>query len=521
MVCTSALGSSADIIEMGILLWSEFEFGDALYPVDKEFLDNVQAEVEYQVRRVNHHPSLALWAGGNELENLELAQIRDSVPALFPKYQSEYETLFLDIIGVTVFENTRSISYTPSSTSNGWTELDFSKKQPIKQRYYNVSAGEIHGDTDYYNYDYSVAFQYDLYPRGRFSNEFGFHSMPSTQTWRQAVEPADLRLDSPVVMLRNHHPAPGGLNSSNLDVAQQGMDQMTGAAKQWYPTPNKQDPVANFTSWCLATQIFQADYYGSQIKYYRRGSGGPERQLGSLYWQLEDIWQAPTWAGIEYDGRWKVLHYVAKNMYKHVIISPFQIWEPSALQVYVTSDLWSGVSGEAKFQWFDWKGNKLDDVKFPSTIPVTVGAINSTKILDSNLTDVLSAHKYSDVLLRMSISANGTLPNSNDNKTHTFTHTSWFHPIQLVNAALVDPGLTIKYLADKHKFVVEATKGVAAWVWLDYPAGTLVHFEDNGFWLAKGEPREIGYSVDADMDTTRGKWIDGVTVSSLWDMTTP
>lgn len=43
---------------------SEFEFGDALYPVDQEFLGNVAAEATYNVRRVNHHPSLALWAGG-------------------------------------------------------------------------------------------------------------------------------------------------------------------------------------------------------------------------------------------------------------------------------------------------------------------------------------------------------------------------------------------------------------------------------------------------------------------------
>lgn len=41
--------------ELGILLWSEFQFGDALYPVDREFLDNVREEANYQVRRVNHH----------------------------------------------------------------------------------------------------------------------------------------------------------------------------------------------------------------------------------------------------------------------------------------------------------------------------------------------------------------------------------------------------------------------------------------------------------------------------------
>ena len=48
----------------GVLMWSEFEFGDALYPVDQDFIDNVVAEATYNVRRANHHPSLALWAGG-------------------------------------------------------------------------------------------------------------------------------------------------------------------------------------------------------------------------------------------------------------------------------------------------------------------------------------------------------------------------------------------------------------------------------------------------------------------------
>jgi beta-mannosidase len=362
-----------------------------------------------------------------------------------------------------------------------------------------------------------MAFAYDNYPKGRFSNEFGFHSMPSIQTWRQAVDPADLRMDSHVVMLRNHHPPAGGLGR-NLDNSATGMNQMIDAAKLWYPTPNKKDQFANFSSWCLATQIFQADYYGSQIKFYRRGSGMRERQLGSLYWQLEDIWQAPTWAGIEYDGRWKVLHYTAKDRYKNVIISPFQQWEPSGLQVYVTSDLWSSVSGHASFTWFDWSGKVLN-ISTPSSVPVHVGAINTTQVLDLNLTDILSGREQSNVVLRMDVAVNGSLPNSK--ATQEFKHRAWFHPIQLLNASLVDPGLKLTHLAERNKFKVEATKGVAAWVWLDYPAGTLVHFEDNGFWLAPGDPVEVGYRVDAEMDTTAGNWVHSVTAQSIWDMTQP
>ena len=133
--------------EMGILLWSEFEFGCALYPVNEEFLGNVAHEVEYQVRRINHHPSLAYWAGGNELENLELPTVNKTAPEEYPRYLEEYETLFLDTIVPIVLGNTRSISYSPSSTTNGWLSLDFSKVQPITQRYEDLVEGSIYGDT--------------------------------------------------------------------------------------------------------------------------------------------------------------------------------------------------------------------------------------------------------------------------------------------------------------------------------------------------------------------------------------
>ena len=88
---------------------------------------------------------------------------------------------------------------------------------------------------DYYNYDSSVAFNYSSYPVGRFANEFGYHSMPSLQSWQQAVSPEDLYFNSTTIVLRNHHNPPGGLNTSNFDSSYQGMAQMTIAAETWYP----------------------------------------------------------------------------------------------------------------------------------------------------------------------------------------------------------------------------------------------------------------------------------------------
>jgi len=367
--------------------------------------------------------------------------------------------------------------------------------------------------SDYYNYDPVVAFNYSSYPIGRFSNEFGFHSMPSLQTWQQAISPRDLTFNSTTIVLRNHHNPPGGLNSTDEGNSLPGMGQMTLAAELWYPVPHKTNSVANFSAWCHTTQIFQADYYRSQIQFYRRGSGLRQRTLGSLYWQLEDIWQAPTWAGIEYDGRWKVLHYGAKDIYSNVIISPFFNTSTSELEIYVTSDLWESVSGTASATWYDWSGNRLAVSNGLNAAHFSVGALNTTLVYSGNTSSILSSYNPADIIMEMTVAATGHLPN-NSTLQH-FTHTNWFHATPLSSARLVDPGLTLNYNALAKSFTVRAKKGVAAWVWLDYPAGAVVTFDANGFWLRPGQPRTVGYTVKT--DSTGGRWVKGVTVQSLWN----
>ncbi len=63
--------------------------------------------------------------------------VNQSAPKQLAKYTAQYETLFLNTLLPAVFENTRSISYTPSSTSNGWQSLNFSATHPIMERYNN------------------------------------------------------------------------------------------------------------------------------------------------------------------------------------------------------------------------------------------------------------------------------------------------------------------------------------------------------------------------------------------------
>lgn len=239
---------------------------------------------------------------------------------------------------------------------------------------------------------------------------------------------------------------------------------------------------------------------------------------GSLYWQLEDIWVAPTWSSIEYDGRWKLLHYAAKAAYEPVIIAPYFDYTTGNLSVWVTSDLWEPISGEASFEWFDWSGRKLPvgNKTSSSSTNFTVGAINSTQVLQTNTTSLFpTPQQRQNAVLKMSVTASGHQPNSPTAKT--LKHTSWFHASPLKDASLVDPGLQLSYSNSTGNFTVRATEGVAAWVWLEHEEGVLGNFGENGFWLGKGEEREVGFRVKR--DDTGGKWVGEVRVGSLWDQT--
>lgn len=84
---------------------------------------------------------------GNELESLELQLVNDSAPQEYDRYVAEYEQLFLDTLLPIVYANSRSISYIPSSTTNGYLKLDFSLPEPMIERYMDKTPGSIYGDT--------------------------------------------------------------------------------------------------------------------------------------------------------------------------------------------------------------------------------------------------------------------------------------------------------------------------------------------------------------------------------------
>jgi beta-mannosidase len=38
--------------------------------------------------------------------------------------------------------------------------------------------------------------------------------------------------------------------------------------------------------------------------------------MGTLYWQLNDVWPVSSWSSLDYDGSWKLLHYEARRFFE-------------------------------------------------------------------------------------------------------------------------------------------------------------------------------------------------------------
>ncbi|KII88068.1 glycoside hydrolase family 2 protein [Plicaturopsis crispa FD-325 SS-3] len=495
--------------ELGILAWSEFIFADALYPVNDWLLATIEPEVRQNVRRVNRHPSNVQWAGGNENEAIAL-YVNDS--GLVPNGQhwvDEFVTLYRDFLHDIVVSETHSVAYTDCSTTKGVLSLD-----PYELRFNNGTPGELYGNAERYNYDATQAFNLSSYPVARFVNEFGFHSMPSIYSWADVLEnPSDFSFNSTAVAARDHHPAAGGLTYPNPN-AWQGQSQMTDAVSLWLPTPSTSDSYRTFAQWCWSTQIFQSMTTTAQIAWYRRGAGRGEHNLGSIVWQLNDIWQGVSWSAIEYSGRWKVMQYGIARAYQPVVISPF--WYPNneTLEVLVSSDELVATQGVAQLTWYDWKGTPLNSSKHGFTVP----ALNNSAIYEaSGLSTILPSGKNaSEVWLHLNVTAKA--------KGGTMVNEQYFTPTSLANATLLDPQITMK-AADDLSFTLSARGGVAPWTWLDHPNGTIGYFVDsitglpsNGFYLVPGMDRTLKFVLDAATSSVAADSSKFV-VRSLWNNT--
>ena len=183
--------------ELGILIWQDFMFACAMYPATNSSLESVRDEVRSQVRRLQFHASIALWAGNNENE----AALRGNwygTDYRFESYKADYIKLYVDTIKEVVSEEDPDRHFLVSSPGNGLAS---------EQEGYIASDpySSLYGDTHYYNYK-EDNWDHRIYPRTRFASEYGFQSWPAWEVIEPVSEVWDWSLSSAWMAHRQHHP---------------------------------------------------------------------------------------------------------------------------------------------------------------------------------------------------------------------------------------------------------------------------------------------------------------------------
>lgn len=288
----------------GILVWQDLMFACALYHVTDDFIDNICAETRDNVLRLRNHPSLMLWCGSNENE-------------WFHDFEHELEGLTYELR----MDNLRQYEvYLKEVVRKYDPDRLFWPSSPSSGGGYNDPNGYEKGDVHCWYVWYLPAKPYTFYKecKARFVSEFGLESFQSIKTLCHYMEPEDM---SP--------------NSEVMDFMQRCSDNYCnmGNGKIMNYIFQEVRPPQNFQEYVYASQYAQAEGIKYGACHFRRMK---PRCMGSLYWQIVDCFPGTTWSGIDYEYRWKILHYYAKRFYQKTIISAAE--KGKIIDLYVVND---------------------------------------------------------------------------------------------------------------------------------------------------------------------------------------
>ncbi|MBI2512265.1 MAG: glycoside hydrolase family 2 protein [Opitutae bacterium] len=272
--------------ELGLLVWQDFMFACAIYPGDPAFIRSVQVEAEQQVRRLRHRACLALWCGNNEIEALNTDPAHGSPLLAQPVNRAAYAAVFDKALPAVVAGIDGVTPYWPSSPhrpGGGYRHAD----------------GEKHGDTHFWDvwHARNPVKDYEKW-RFRFVSEFGMQSYCSSETQATFCPPEDRNVFG--AAMENHQKNRGG-NQVILDYV-----------SRRYRFPRTQDDLI------YLSQLNQAYCMQTGVEHYRRLM--PHCQ-GALYWQLNDCWPVASWSSIEFTGRWRALHFVARRFFAPALVT--------------------------------------------------------------------------------------------------------------------------------------------------------------------------------------------------------
>ena len=342
--------------ELGLLVWQDFMFGGGMQPAyDDAFRANVVAEARDQVRRLRNHPSIVLWCGNNEEEIAwkywgHGKTLKEADPVFADKVWKGYVQLFGTDLREVVAEEGGGIGYWSSSPGDDLAEV---ANTPASgdMHYWEVWGNPAHPVTKYL----------EITPR--FMSEYGLQAWPVQRTVDAFARRSEQGIASPVI------------EAHQKFLAGKGNERLMKYVKDEFNEPRE------FAQFAYLSQVAQAE--GIELAALHHRASRPFT-MGSLYWQLNDVWPGASWSSVDWFGRWKALQFHARRFYAPVAVAALRNAQ-GVTAVSLLNDRTRPVRGELRLRVMSLDGKLLRDERKP----VELAPLSAAKVADYPDADLL------------------------------------------------------------------------------------------------------------------------------------
>jgi beta-mannosidase len=435
--------------ELGLLVWSDCKFACSSYPAfDAEFMENVRQEIRDNIQRLRHHPSIAVWCGNNEISLMTKPEWSTNSMG-----KADYDQMFSGLIADEVKSLAPQSLYVPGSPEVG------------DLHYWQV----WHGGKSF-----------DAYRSlNGFMSEFGFQSFPEPRSVNSYTIAEDrTSLHTPIMDW--HQRSSGDGNKKISDMLERYFQ-----------------PAKDFDSALWLSQILQGYGIKTGAEFWRQNM---PKSMGCIYWQFNDCWPVTSWSSVDYYGRWKALHYLARHFYAPVLVSGLENTTNQSVAIYATSDLLKSASGKLTWEVTDAQGTTLTKGKES----LELAAQTSRMVKSLELRELAGKYGANNLLIWLKLEVKGQPVSEN--------LVMLVYPKELPLSG-VNVDTTIKKSGHSFRVTLTADKP-ALWTWLSLKNEDAT-YSDNFVHLHPGTSSQIRVTPSREM--TAKEFAQALQVRSLID----
>jgi beta-mannosidase len=290
---------------------------------------------------------------------------------------------------------------------------------------------------------------------GRFMSEYGFQSFP-----HPSVLPLN-GVDSTVFAV--DHPELKRRQKSYI-----GNEEILKHLEKYYPN------FESYHEFVYLSQLTQAKALEMAITSHRIAKG---HCMGSLYWQLNDVWAGPSWSTLDVNLNWKAAHYRVRDCFAPLALLVTE--KGRFVEAALVADGPQKFDGRVRIQVCNFNGDVIQS--FGRSVKIRADTVHQIfNMIHEKIWD--RRGPVTDAYLRVELlDLNGNVA---QRKLYFGTEEKKLN--------LQNPNLKydVHVMQDQVEITITATTSLAKHVWIDIQQSDC-SYSDNFFDLEKGEERTI------------------------------